>query len=345
MERTMVLSERALRSRIGVVVSIVGAAVLVLGLLQTTRAAPDGGNTNCPGGTTLVAKFEYSGGSYVSEGGSGGVTISAASATSANWTSTAPIAAVVVKGGTGNVITTYAPAQTSGSFSNAGLPTVGNGNVPDISNVKFCTAPPAPTTTAAPTTTTAAPTTTTVEPTTTTVAPTTTTADGPTTTAAAPTTTTVEPTTTTVEPTTTTTEAPTTTTDEPTTTTQLTGTTVASETSEDPTTTTTAESTTSTEGPTTSTVPTGTVIPNADTTSTASDSTAAPTTTTGGSGTSAGASVVTSTSVVPADREAAAELPFTGAPSAPIAILGVVLLLTGLTLTSVTRFQARRSGR
>lgn len=112
-----------------------------------------GGNPNieCPAGTTLVAKFNYEGGSYVFEkpaGNAGVVTISGGSATGGSFTSTAWISAVIIKGGAGPVATktdTYNPSVQSGSFNNTGLLNNG-GQVPAISNIQFCggEAPPPP---------------------------------------------------------------------------------------------------------------------------------------------------------------------------------------------------------
>lgn len=100
----------------------------------------NGGNESCPADTTMVAKFETSGGNYVYESGLGRdvVSISNATLSGGNWSSSAPISAIVVKGGQGAAIDTFAPVF-AGSFSNSDVPAVGNGNTPDISNIKFCT--------------------------------------------------------------------------------------------------------------------------------------------------------------------------------------------------------------
>jgi LPXTG-motif cell wall-anchored protein len=134
----------------GVLLLVVGAVFVVAGLVQTTVS--HGGNENCPSGTTLVAKFEFSGGKYVFEGpdaNAGVVHISNGSSTGGGWQSTTPISFIVVKGGPGAVVTSLSSSQTSGHFSNAGLPKVGIGNTPAVSNVQFCgaTGPPNPTTT------------------------------------------------------------------------------------------------------------------------------------------------------------------------------------------------------
>ena len=146
--------------RSGVAVMLVGALVLLVGMVSTT-AASGGGNAACPDGTQLVAKFEFTNGKYAFEKPSGNkdiVVISDADAEAGIWTSNVPIAAIVVKGGPGSKTTTLEPPQNSGTFSNTGLPPVGRGNTPDISNIQFCgpTSPP-PTTTTSTTSTTTAP--------------------------------------------------------------------------------------------------------------------------------------------------------------------------------------------
>jgi len=187
--------EMARRLRLGPGLAVLGAAVLLVGLFQTTAASTQVG---CPEGTTLLAKFEFNDGGYDFEkpdGNTGIVSISDASATGGQWSSSIPVAATVIKGGTGSMTTWIDPPQTSGTFSNAGLPLVGDDNLPDISNIKFCR-PIEIATTTIPDTTTTADTTTTTPDTTTTAGDTTTTA---------PDTTTTEITTTTIPETTTTT--------------------------------------------------------------------------------------------------------------------------------------------
>ena len=78
------------------------ATVLMTGgslTIMTNANATGGGNEGCPPGTTLVAKANWNGSGYVFEGPANGVTITG-DATTANFTSATPIAAVVVKGGT-----------------------------------------------------------------------------------------------------------------------------------------------------------------------------------------------------------------------------------------------------
>ncbi len=175
---------RVVRSRQGALgLMVLGVLLIAAGLLQTTTSQLDGGNVPCPDGTTLVAKFNFQGGKYEFETPAGNedvVTITNGSATGGTWDSQIAITYVIVKGGSDAVITSFTPPTLHGVFSNAGLPLVGSGNGPDVSNVQFCaptasstttsTAPLSTTTMHATTTTTTTPT----APTTvTTVAPTT----------------------------------------------------------------------------------------------------------------------------------------------------------------------------
>ena len=274
-------------------------------MFQTTSASvqPD-----CPPGTVLVAKFNVDNGRYVFEKPAGNqdvVTIRNADVEGGEWSSTTPISVIVVKGGPGSKNAEYTPPTSSGTFSNKDLPKVGNGkNTPDISNVQFCApTPPVTTTTAAPTT----------------VAPTT----APTTTEA---------------PTTTTTEAPTTTTESPTTTDPYAPTTEA------PTTTTEAPTTTTTEPPTTTEAPTTSQV--------SPTSEVAPTTTVGPTTTVPGrveGSAVVRTSINPDDNVQVLSngttrpLAFTGAPSIPMILIGIVLLGLGAAMVVVTELRRRQA--
>jgi hypothetical protein len=332
--------------RPGAIMMAFGSVLILAGVVQTTSST-NGGNQSCPSGTSLIAKFEYGFHGYDFDSPSGNehvVTLSHESADGAWWASTKPISAIIVKGGSASVLYSIAPPQVTGSFSNSGLPDVGHGNKPDVSNVQFCGPnTPVTTTTHAATTTTHAPTTTSTSPSTTstTVAPTSSTCGQcATTTTAAPVTTTTtchqcESTTTehstgtTCNCTTTTVHAPTTTCHCSTTTTQP-----------HETTTTAAEGTTTTVGETTTTV-------SGSTTSSTevSGSTIHITTTTrsgvSGQGTSTSfGPTVSSTSVFTGDS--GTNLPFTGSSSTPLIVIGLVLLATGLTLTLS---QARRRER
>jgi hypothetical protein len=125
-----------------------GLCMMLLAGAMMTQAADNnqgqGGNEDCPDGTTQVAKFNFTNGNYVLEGvNTGGVVISDdADADGGSWTSTVLISAIVVKGGPNAVTEPVNPPAMSGTFSNANLPLVGGGpsggNIPDISNIKFC---------------------------------------------------------------------------------------------------------------------------------------------------------------------------------------------------------------
>lgn len=133
---------RLVRSRQGALALIVfGVVVIGAGLLQTTTSQLNGGNVPCPSGTTLVAKFEFQGGNYNFESPDGNehaVTITSGSATGGTWDSEVAIADVIVKGGPNAVIMSFSPPSFHGVFSNDGLPLVGSGSHPDVSNVQFC---------------------------------------------------------------------------------------------------------------------------------------------------------------------------------------------------------------
>lgn len=304
--------------RVGPIMMTLGAALILAGVVGST-VSTNGGNQSCPSGSVLIAKFNYFHGYSFEEpaGNEHVVTLSSASASGAHWSSTLAVSGVIVKGGPASVLTTYSPPQYSGTFSNAGLPKVGNDkNLPDISNVQFCGPVNGSTTTS---TTTSTSTTTTSLP-----ATTTTHHEGETTTTHHE----GETTTTHHEGGTTTTHAPTTTTSS---------------------TTTTSTSTTTTSTTTTTSVPTTSSTAVAGETSTIATTTSVgPTTTTehktttseSQQGSTTSIAVVTSTSLVTPNGNGT--LPFTGSSSMPIVALGVVLLATGLTLTlSGARRRAR----
>jgi len=305
-------SSRAARFlRPGPIMMALGALILLAGVVQTTSSTTGGGNQTCPEGTTLIAKFNYDHG-YVFEKPAGNehvVTLSHASASGANWSSTIPVVALIVKGGPGAVLYTISPAQTSGTFSNSGLPKVGDGgehgegNTPDISNVQFCgsNAPVPSSTTSSSTSTTSTSTSTSTSTTTTNPTPTTT-CDCTTTTKHVAPTTTCECTTTTTHPTTTTTvPRESTTVADTTTSTQVSGSTLV-------------VTSTTTHGETTTT-----------------KKAVGATTEVGQGSTTSFRPAVSSTSVIiPNDG---GNLPFTGSSSWPLVGLGVILLATGLTLT------------
>ena len=94
---------------------------------------------DCPVGTTLIAKFNWNGSSYVFEKPAGNrltVTVTG-TATGGTWSSTVLISAVVLKGSTDLKVVTYSPTAAAGSFDNSGLLTPSGQNA-DISNVRFC---------------------------------------------------------------------------------------------------------------------------------------------------------------------------------------------------------------
>lgn len=133
--------------RILVLGAILGVVVALLGLTALASAQGQGGNQPCPAGTTQVAKFDFP----VADGTTDGpVTIVTSTATEGTFTSTVLIGAIVVKGGSDNQpdtvaakIITFNPPVLQGAFDNSGLLNNG-GNVPDISNLKFCSAPLSP---------------------------------------------------------------------------------------------------------------------------------------------------------------------------------------------------------
>ncbi len=112
------------------------------GLLQTTISQPRGGSVPCPEGTVLVANFDVGGQRYTFDEATANedvVQITSGSATGGAWTSTAPMADVIVEGTTLEVITSFTPPATSGYFSDAERPPVGSGGpVPSLANMQFC---------------------------------------------------------------------------------------------------------------------------------------------------------------------------------------------------------------
>jgi hypothetical protein len=314
-----------------------GAVLATVGSLQTTSSSASG---LCPSGTELIAKFEFTGGMYVFAGPQSNadvVTITNGTSVGGDWVSSAPIVAVIVKGGVDAVMTTYTPPQTGGHFTNENLPKVGSEQTPDISHVEFCgtSGGTATTTTTNGTTTTTGETTTTsgggsstLDGTTTTSGGTTSTV-GETTTTSVGTTTTVGGTTTTSGGTTTTTAGETTTTTEDTTTTGATTTSAATTTSSVGTTTTIGGTTTTTSGSFTTT--TVQVAP----------ATAQPTTTI----TAVASSPSSSVAVLEARVSNDDSLPVTGARSVPLIVFGVGFVFAGLTLTVLGRARERRAVR
>jgi len=117
----------------GMVASLSMAALLGF----STSVSADGPNEECPTGTTLVAKFEWTSGGYVFEkpAGNGNVVILNGDAEGGSWTSNIAISHVILKGGTDSHIYT----DGSGDFSKEVLDPKKAGNPrPDISNIQFC---------------------------------------------------------------------------------------------------------------------------------------------------------------------------------------------------------------
>ncbi|MBS1836875.1 MAG: choice-of-anchor A family protein, partial [Actinobacteria bacterium] len=130
---------RITQRRAGTALAVVGAVLLGIGVFTSTGATVQ---PLCPTGTKLVAKFTWTGSKYRFDEPSGNskvVTISSASATGGRFDATRPIASVVVKGGPGSKDSWITPAATSGTFTNAGLPSSG-GRTPNIDTVQFCVA-------------------------------------------------------------------------------------------------------------------------------------------------------------------------------------------------------------
>jgi len=126
---------------------IVALTLGVMTAASTSTANPvsaknNGGNQDCPAGMTLVAKYNFVSflGVYVPEDIPGALVIG--DATGGIFISAFPISAIVIKGGPGSIVEYFDPPTYVGGFSNAGLPPVGNGNTPDISNIKLCTGEP-----------------------------------------------------------------------------------------------------------------------------------------------------------------------------------------------------------
>lgn len=101
-------------------------------LMLSSFVFADNPNLRCEDiGMDLVAKYEWSGASYVFEEGYDVVTITG-NAESASWTSTQEFGAVIIKGGPESYTYEYNPAATSGIINNDGL------GGKDISNVQYC---------------------------------------------------------------------------------------------------------------------------------------------------------------------------------------------------------------
>lgn len=96
--------------------------------------------TECPSGTTLLAKFEWDDGRFKFEKPQGNESVVFVSGTSSggSWTSTSPVNLVTLKGGPRTVGTDYSPPVNAGTFTKQTLKPNGGGNTPDISFIEFC---------------------------------------------------------------------------------------------------------------------------------------------------------------------------------------------------------------
>ncbi len=138
---------QTLRIGMALIVASFSTNLLPVAVAYADRPITPGGNEACPDGTTELAKYNWSGNSYVAETGSTNVAVSGTAelgsftVLKANTT----VSAVVVKGSNNAKITDYANV-TSGTFNNSTLVNNG-GQVANISNVKICgtTTVPAPT--------------------------------------------------------------------------------------------------------------------------------------------------------------------------------------------------------
>ena len=144
------------------IIGALAAATLIAGMFAIPamagshgdRGAPDitTGNPQegCPDGMEEVAKYEWElvrdldasePFEYVAEHGGDVVTIVDGDEGFAEWSSTTPINAVVLFGGTDNKTYLYDPAVTEGTVNNADMENPG-GETPEISNIRFCAGEP-----------------------------------------------------------------------------------------------------------------------------------------------------------------------------------------------------------
>ncbi|NIT60869.1 MAG: hypothetical protein GWN00_33075, partial [Aliifodinibius sp.] len=119
--------------------------ILAVGFMASSSYAGKGNpNKSCPQGTDLIAKFNWSGSSYVFEKPAGNeniITITNGTEDGGDWTSTIPICHlyIILKGGNKTCEIDYgANPVYSGSFSNTCLPNNPSGKPPAISNIQFC---------------------------------------------------------------------------------------------------------------------------------------------------------------------------------------------------------------
>ena len=139
-------NHRALPTRWVVTISMAAAALVALLIFavgtfsKDAEATGGGGNEDCPAGTVLIAKFEWSGHHYDFEKPAGNQDLVSISgdASGGTWTAAVPISYVILKGGTAADTTHYVPAAFAGTFSKLSLPKNHGGQHPDISNIQFC---------------------------------------------------------------------------------------------------------------------------------------------------------------------------------------------------------------
>ena len=144
--------------KVGLKRVLAGLTLICLGSLSlvslgasgaSAQSNESGGNEACPTGSTLIAKFEWSGQSYVFEKPDGNdevVEITDGTASGGSWTSSEDVGYVIVKGGSGSKPGTVATSVTvptdpnQGTFGNEGLDNRAGEDVnhPDVSNVQFC---------------------------------------------------------------------------------------------------------------------------------------------------------------------------------------------------------------
>ena len=145
-------------------IGVLAVLALLIGMLAMPAAASgppdhaggppdDKGNPQdgCPDGLDEVAKYErkLTGDieedsepfEYVAEHGGDIVTIVDGDEAWVKWSSTTPIDAVVLFGGTNNELYEYDPAATEGEVNNTGMENKGE-QTPDISNIRFCAGEP-----------------------------------------------------------------------------------------------------------------------------------------------------------------------------------------------------------
>ena len=117
------------------------SSMAIVALAPGAALAAGGGSSpavECDG-LTYVEKYNWNGSEFVADQGGDVVTLgNVTSQNEGTWESTTGISRVVFKGGHGDDRQDFDPPRDSGSYSNSGLPEVGNGNTPAISHITFC---------------------------------------------------------------------------------------------------------------------------------------------------------------------------------------------------------------